>query len=375
MNVLHVIPSISLKYGGPSRTSVHLVNNLALCEDLNIHFYSYDCLDGNCISLAPSVGYYPQARKNYRLSYLIGEDYILLKNIIQRKNIDILHLHGVWHPLFHFASRAARSQCIPYIIQPRGMLEPWSIQFKRFKKSLAMSLYQRRDLDKAAGFIATSVQESLSLRALELDVPIAIIPNGVESASPVSSIPKKSSLKVALFMSRLHPKKGVLELIRSWSHVRPSGWELRIAGPDDAGLSEDIKSLVCRLNLDNCIKIIGPVYGEQRSLEFSMADLFILPTYSENFGIAVAEALSYGIPVITTTGAPWSSLLDYKCGWWIEPGEESLRKILPIATSVNDSERLLMGVRARALASKFDWRNVATLTKEFYSRIYSKKLY
>jgi len=200
---------------------------------------------------------------------------------------------------------------------------------------------------------------------------VAVVPNGVERPLDVSVHDPESQLKTALFMSRIHPKKGVYELVKAWGKLRPSGWRLRIVGPDDGGHLKNIRELVVSLQLEGFVDVVGPLYGEARAREYASAHLFILPTYSENFGVAVTEALSYGVPVLTTKGAPWSFLVDCQCGWWIDTGEESLVSNLPKALSISDEERLKMGSKAKELASNFDWTNVARQTFSFYSKIIS----
>lgn len=370
MKILHVIPSIDFSQGGPSRTVVHLVNGLAKNSQATIFLYTYECLTGNQLSLNSSV--VPLIQKTSDSSFLSTiwyQDFKKIRYIIQTKKIDLIHIHGAWHPLFHWAARAAVVENIPYIIQPRGMLEPWSLNFRKFKKKLALIFYQKVDLRVASGFIATANQEACSISDLCQSDKIVIIPNGVEPAIPVTVVNDKDGTKTALFMSRIHPKKGIFELIRAWASLRPSNWVLRVVGPDDGQYFTQVRELISKLGLDDCVQAVGPKYGEDRGLEYSRADVFILPTYSENFGVVVAEALSYGIPVLTTTGAPWSSLAENKCGWWIEPGEKSLREVLPEVLSISKEERASMGVRAKTLAALFDWDNVAKQTFDFYLKV------
>lgn len=372
MNVLHIIPSIDLSQGGPSRTAVNLANALAAETESTIHFYTYECVTNNQLNFSPRIVQFIQKVDRGFFSKLMLKDFFRINSIIIKYNIDIMHIHGAWHPLCHWSARAATRRNIPYIVQPRGMLEPWAMQFKRLKKTIAMFLYQKLDLREASGFIATSEQEANSIRNLCRSQKITIVPNGVETAVGSVSECKNTGEKTALFMSRIHPKKGVFELVRAWGKLRPEGWSLRIVGPDDGGHLKHVKDLVRKLRLEDNVKLVGPLYGSDRAIEYSNADLFLLPTYSENFGVAVAEALSYGIPVLTTRGAPWASLLDNKCGWWIDPGEDSLINALPMALSISQAERLEMGLRAKKLAANFDWDNVAKRTSNFYAEVVSK---
>lgn len=371
MRVLHVIPSIGLSHGGPSRSSVNLVNGLSTLTGVEPHFYFYKD-DNECtLNLLSSVQLHQQKHiVDFKFKTFYA-DYKRIRLLIRKRGIDLLHIHGVWHPLLHWAARAASVEHVPYIIQPRGMLEPWALDFRRFKKAMAMCFYQKADLRKASGIIATAEQELKAIKSLGISSAFSVIPNGVELPSWKIRRPDSSGLKTALFMSRIHPKKGVIDLIKAWAKVNPHGWRLRIVGPDDGGHLVEVLAAISSLRVGDSVNAIGPLYGDERAFEYSNADLFILPTYSENFGIAIAEALSYGIPVITTTGAPWSTLVDYQCGWWIEPGEDALVNVLPAALAVSDEDRVAMGNRAKKLAARFDWDNVAQQTMVFYGQVLS----
>ena len=240
----------------------------------------------------------------------------------------LVHSHGVWHPANHWAAQAARAWGVPLIIHPRGMLEPWALGQKPLKKRLALALFQRRDLESARAFVATSEMECEGLRRFGLKQPVAVIPNGVDfddaAASDLGGARRQDGERIALFLSRVHPKKGVLELVQAWGQVAPAGWRLRIAGPDEGGHWGQVERLVRQLGLGARVEYLGPVEGARKAALYREADLFVLPTFSENFGVVVAEALAHGLPVITTRGAPWADLETYGCGWWIEVGVEPL---------------------------------------------------
>ncbi|BET24775.1 hypothetical protein RGQ30_02760 [Limnobacter thiooxidans] len=170
-------------------------------------------------------------------------------------------------------------------------------------------------------------------------------------------------------MSRVHPKKGVVELVRAWSKVSSLTHVLRIVGPDEGGHSHEVSELIRELGVSESVELVGPRYDRERVSEYLNADVFVLPTYSENFGLVVAEALSYGIPVITTKGAPWEALAQHKCGWWVDVGEQSLVDVLPLALSLSDDERVEMGRRAKNLASSFNWNFIADQTLGFYNSV------
>lgn len=294
----------------------------------------------------------------------------------------LVHSHGVWQPANHWAAWAARRWDVPLIIHPRGMLEPWALDQKGLKKRFALALFQRADLDLARVLVATSEMEYANLRRLGLRQPVAVLPNGVElPAGPgggdsiLEPGPRGGSQsaslgsdreRVLLFLSRVHPKKGLLVLVRAWQALAPAGWRLRIAGPDEDGHAVEVARLVEQFGLGGEIDLVGPVEGEFKVALYREADLFVLPTFSENFGVVVAEALAAGVPVITTRGAPWADLETYGCGWWIETGVSPLVDALRAATGLSDEARAAMGERGRVYVRRYDWDAIAGETVALY---------
>jgi glycosyltransferase involved in cell wall biosynthesis len=257
---------------------------------------------------------------------------------------------------------------LPRVVSPRGMLSTWALAFHKWKKRLAWSLYQSKDLHSASMIHATSEQEAEEVRQLGLRQPLVILANGVKLPA---SLPKRASLptgaKTALFLSRIHPKKGVLELISAWSSVRPTNWRLVIAGPDDGGHRASVEALIARERLSADVELVGSVPDSEKWTLYADADLFVLPTFSENFGIVIAEALAAGLPTITTKGAPWRALDEHRCGWWIDMGIDPLVRALKEATSLSDAVRNEMGARGRNYVEReLSWDRIAEQMREAY---------
>lgn len=288
---------------------------------------------------------------------------------------SVIHDNGIWLPHNHTLCRCATKLRVPRVVSTRGMLEPWALRHKAWKKRLAWQIYQRRDLRCAASHHATSDREADQLRRFALGVPITTIPNGIDlPCRPELCRPQGDRLtrkdKIALFLGRLYPIKGLPMLVEAWAQVRPKDWSLVIAGPDEAGHRAEIERLVRRYGLAQQVNFSGPVAPQDRLSIYATADLFILPSYSESFGMAVGEALACGLPVVTTTGTPWSQLTERGCGWRVAPTVESLASALRDATSSDALTLLDMGARGREyVAAEFGWSAVARRMIELYHNI------
>jgi glycosyltransferase involved in cell wall biosynthesis len=246
------------------------------------------------------------------------------------------------------------------------MLEPSALEHRRIRKWVAWQLFQGRDLADTALLHATAVSEADQLRRLGVATPIAVIPNGVDVPDHVLPSPTGDS-KTVLFLSRLHKIKGPLDLVTAWDAVRPPGWRLIIAGPDEDGYRAVVEAAVRRRGLQSSIKMMGSVDGVAKSQLLFGADLFVLPTHSENFGIVVAEAMAHGLPVITTHKAPWSVLTSHQCGWWIPDCVGDLIETLRVATGTTIAERRAMGQRGRRLVQeRFGWSQIASDMEAVY---------
>jgi glycosyltransferase involved in cell wall biosynthesis len=270
----------------------------------------------------------------------------------------IVHDHGLWLATNHAAAATARRAHLGLVVSPRGMLTAWALGHRRWKKRLAWAAYQRRDL-AAALLHATSEAEASGLRVLGLPNPIAVIPNGVHV--PAASRPQQQpEVRTALFLGRMHPGKGILSLIEAWGRVRPPAWQLIVIGPDEGGYRKQLARIIDERGLTGLVRLEGPVDDDSKWKRLQEADLFVLPTLSESFGLVIAEALACGVPAITTRAAPWRDLETHRCGWWIDLGTEPLVAALRQATEATPEVRQAMGRNGRCLVlQRYSWDHVA----------------
>jgi len=232
---------------------------------------------------------------------------------------DIIHFHGLWQPQFRRMALRCASESIPYVVSPHGMLEPWAWRHKWWKKFPYYFLFERRFLAGASGILATSELEKNNLQRFGAFPKIDVIPlcttteHGPDYASARRELGWTDDEFVLLFLSRLHPKKGLhllLLALRKLSLTRPA---LRVAVVGDG--SKNYKQRLVRfirLNQSRLpiIEFFGPVWGPQKWAFLQGADLFCLPSFSENFGLVVLEACQVGTPVLTTVETPWQKLLQ-----------------------------------------------------------------
>lgn len=290
-----------------------------------------------------------------------------LATICKEVSPDIWHDHGLWLEMNHVAANVAGRMGIKRVVSPRGMLDEWSLSYRGWKKKLAWHAYQCADLRKANAFCATSIAEARGIRALGFEQPIAVIPNGIEIPRVSKDGGERNGPRTVLFLSRLHPKKGLLDLVAAWATVVAPGWRLVIAGPDEDGFGLVVKQAVAEAGVSESITFTGSVEGAAKHDLLCSADVFVLPSLSENFGNAVGEALAYGVPAIATTAMPWEELASAGCGWWVEPGARALESALREAMGLSAADRSAMGLRGRQLIERrYSWPSIARMHLEFY---------
>ena len=359
MKVVVTIGGLGSQFGGPSRTVPALCRALAN-RGVEIELIALSEIDDPDTEEDGSAFRTTVVRKRAHGRQPFPWRREFCQNVVRALTGStpvVLYDVGLWLPSNHFISRIARRKAVPLVVSPRGMLSPRALQVSRWKKAVAWALYQKRDLKSARLLHTTSEAETQDCRARGLRNPVALVPHGVDLPPPSGVRPSTlDSRRTLLFLSRLHPIKGLSDLVHAWARVRPAGWRVVIAGPDEGNHRRDLEALISSLGVRPDFEFVGPALGEAKWKLFAAADLFVLPSYSENFGQAVAEALACGVPVITTHATPWREVQENDCGWWIPTGVDALTEALATATSRTAGELRDMGERGRELVlANYSW--------------------
>jgi glycosyltransferase involved in cell wall biosynthesis len=280
----------------------------------------------------------------------------------------VVHDNGIWTPFHLHVASAARRTGTPRVVSPRGALSPWALKQKFVKKRVAWLIYQQRTLADATALHATSDLEADEIRSLGFTQPIAVIPNGIDIPQVLPQKSAAGSTRTMLFLSRIHPKKGLLNLLQAWKVAAPGPeWQLAIAGPDEGGHKKEVQQLVSTLALERSVQFIGEIADEDKWARYASADVFVLPSFSENFGLVVAESLIPSTPAITTTPTPWHDLPRLDLGWSVDPDVPSLATAIRDATAMSRAQLNVMGERAARWARpRFSWNDIAARMAELY---------
>lgn len=362
MKILHYIPSLDRASGGTTAYMQLLAKELGRLVELHIATHPSD----NPVEMENSRTH---DMADFKHPMQMKRDWMTLLQTIRP---DVVHINCCWMPGCALTQKWAQQSGYKVVLTPHGMLEPW-IMARHYwtKKVPALMLYQKAAVKNADCLHATALSEKENLLKLGYNKRIEIVPNGID----VDGIEMKTSWKRkknVLFLSRVHVKKGINFLIEAVAALKGEMQDYRviIAGEGDTGYIGDLKALAGRLGIADNIRFIGGVYGDKKWQLFRDADVFVLPTHSENFGIVVAEALACATPVITTKGTPWQELETCHCGWWTEVGKEPTKEALHCFLSLAEKDLEVMGHNGRRLVEeKYSSRKMAEDMVKLYTAI------
>lgn len=295
-----------------------------------------------------------------------------LVNALRRNDPDLLHIHGLWM----YSSVAVlrwSNKSRPYVVSPHGMLDPWALNNSRWKKRLSAALYERTHLERAACLHALNLAEVEAIRAFGLKNPICVIPNGVDL--PDNSMPRSQGIPhTLLYLGRLHPKKGLINLLKAWSLVQrqadASKWRLAIAGWDQNGHQSALQGLATKLGVVSSVAFVGPKFNEEKAEMYRTASAFILPSLSEGLPMAVLEAWSWSLPVLMTPQCNLPEGERAGAAIVMENDPDSIAAALMRLLSMAEAERQKMGNNGRRLVEeRFVWPRIAQQVADVYGWI------
>jgi len=362
-------PSMSRQAGGLFGAISSLTRSVH-AEDCDLHVFAGEdaysgkdqaAWDGVALSVLPQRG--PSA-----FGYQVG-----LRDALAHTAPDILHVHGLWMYPSVAALRWKGRERRPYIISPHGMLDPWAVRNSGWKKKLAGLLYENNHLKVASCIHALCRSEYESIRSYGLDNPVAIIPNGVDLPDLSKPLPEpgwaqnlSDGSKVLLFLGRLHPKKGLENLLRAWGEIKKEKlpdaepWHLVVAGWEQGGHQAELEKLATDFGIEKTVHFVGPLFGSVKAAGFKRADAFVLPSFSEGLPMAVLEAWAYGLPVIMTPQCNIQIGFKEAAAVKVEPEVGSIISGLHDFFSLTEDQRTKMGRRGRELVeNQFIWGKVA----------------
>lgn len=384
MKILHVLPSISKGLGGPTFLTFSLVREL-IRQGIAVEIISTDDDGEKTLNLKPGVlsEYEGVPCRVFKRSFLRRHEYIVSPSMASWlwRNVTDYNLLDI-HYLFTFsasiASAAAINKNVPYTIRTMGQLSPWALSQNKLLKSIHFSLFERWMLSYASAVQCTSVGEKADVKKSTKSPSLEVLPLGVElpTLADKSSIRSRLNFSIndflLLFLSRLHKKKRA-EFIIDLLPMLPLEVKLLLAGSGEPEYENSLKVQVKRLNLEGRVKFLGHVDRVTGEELRQTSDLFVLPSFSDNFSLATAEALASSLPVVITPEvqiAPY--IKDSNSGLVIEASLDKWRD--EISKLINDKKALVeMSQNARALADKeFSIKSAALRLIELYRQILSQ---
>jgi glycosyltransferase involved in cell wall biosynthesis len=361
MNLLHLIPHIDKEAAGPSYSVPRLCQALAS----NGHKVQLACLAAR--------GNIPQVDVNVYSEWPVLRRFAVSTTLPravreQSRSVDIVHNHSLWSMVNVAAGFAVPGLRARLVTSPRGTLSAWALSRRKTTKRLLWPL-QRRVLARADLLHATSQVELTEIRAQGFFAPVAVIPNGIDLPDEDGQRqPDNPAGCTLLYLGRIHPIKGIDRLLECWAALERThkDWRLVIAGPGEPSHLDAVRRQIQTLKLRRA-ELSGPLYGPEKRAAYRNADLFVLPTHSENFGMVVAEALAHSCPVVVSRGAPWSGIAHEQCGWWTSNEVDELGATLTHAMSSSLSSLRRMGENGRNwMQREYSWQAVAEKMENSY---------
>jgi len=369
MKLCQIVPSLEERHGGPSQSVYALGDALAqaghdvellatepgpggerMDGDLRVRIFRRGWPERIC----PSAG---------------------LRAALEASDATVFHHHSIWLRTLHYAHRSARRHGATFVLSPRGMMSAWAWHHRSWRKRMAHLLIHPGALAAVEGWHATSTEEEAEIRTLGFKQPVCVAPNGVDR--PVDAdvahaaehwhgaCPASAKRPVALFYSRFHQKKRVLELIDLWLEHGPADWLLLLVGIPQDYTPDMLERYVMRASGAGRVQAFA---GVNRPPPYAVASLFVLPSHNENFGLVIAEAMAHGVPALVTDTTPWSALNTDARGWCVPWA--GFPAAVQAATAEGPARLRERGARAQAwVLREFSWEKSAETLAAFYREL------
>ena len=358
MTIVHVVESVACESSGPSYTVVRLCEAM-IAAGVDVELAT---LDSDPRRRPPFLRQFPRGRGPARLG---GSPALRrwLDARVRGGRAEIVHVHSLWRLSLIYHAWAVRQGRAKLVVSPRGALSHRAMRSGSPAKRPFWVALQRPALQRAACLHATSDLEYEEMRRLGFRQPVAVIPNGVDLPAPRPEPPRGH--RTLLFLGRLHPIKGVDTLIDAWTSVqaRFPAWRLVIAGAEDGsdgsrGHGDALRRRAAARGAER-VSFAGELLGRAKWEAYAKAEVYVLPSRSEGFGLTVAEALAAGTPAITTRATPWQALQARGAGWCVATGAAPLAAGLCDALARDEATLEAMGRRGRRwMAADFSWRDI-----------------
>lgn len=373
---VHIISPILSRFGGGVYTVIkELYGSKSLLAKRNIRFflwgYKDDFCEDDCHSINAKKTFFSLKFPSFNKIYYSMEFKKKLSNEIVEN--DIIHLHSLWQYPSILLNQLNKGKKFKKIISTHGMLDPWALKNNEIRKAISLFLYEKKNLNTADCIHALCEQEYNDIRKLAPNVPIAIIPNGVYLPE-INFKPKlENNIKQLLFLGRIHPKKGIENLIRAWAEIQHNSWKLVIAGVDENGYEVYLKKIVLDLKLLNSVEFIGPVFGEEKNKVLFSSDAFILPSFSEGLPMSILEAWSFKLPVLMTSQCNLKIGFELGAAIEIDNSILGIKNGLSILFKTENTDMINMGNKGYELVkSEYTWENIGFKMEELYLWVIGK---
>ena len=382
MRVLHVSPYFApaFVYGGPPRTILGLCQGLQ-AAGVGVEVFTTTANGDAELPTSPPDG---ESYEGVRVRYFPRRPPRLLWNAgrlaealdASAGSFDVIHIHGLWHRPSALGARAATTAGVPYIVSPRGMLEPAALAVHKWRKRALFEAIERRTLSNAALLHATSDAEAATFRRLGLDATTIVVPNGIDLETP-SGNPQKlraqlglsNAARIVLFMGRIHPIKRLDLLGEAVSRLVVPDVHLVIAGPDE-GHQSALAPLFARLGVR--AHWLGRVELADRADAFAAADVLALCSDSESFGMAVVESMAHGVPVVVTRTCPWPQVAEAGAGRWVPQTSAAVASALDEILRDQILARSMAAAGRRVVADRYTWPAIGMTMAQHYRAVLAK---